>query len=164
MAQRATLFAHPVQIVWRRVPAGRERVIRTQPARSSDIGAGLVAYLAPTLPISLQPWWAAPSQVSPVSPAETSPCSERSSVEPARTIVTRGEALTTLRRVSVQVPDGVAPVGFHPCPNQRMIRLAPNSVLSVAMSADGPSMVPTGAWPLTKVTATLATMSWPNSR
>ena len=41
--------------------------------------------------------------------------------------------------------------------NQRWIRLVPNSTLSAALAADGPSRSPTGAAPLKKVTLTRAT-------
>ena len=49
-------------------------------------------------------------------------------------------------------------------PNQRWMRERPNSTLSAAFSREAATIDPWGASPLTKVTSTLATSSWPNSR
>ncbi len=52
----------------------------------------------------------------------------------------------------------------HSRPNQRLIRLAPNSALAAASPEEASSKVPVGACPLTNVTSTFATWPWPTSR
>ena len=52
----------------------------------------------------------------------------------------------------------------HDRPNQRWMRLDPNSSLWAANSCEGPWNWPTGAWPVENVTSTRATRSRPNSR
>ena len=47
---------------------------------------------------------------------------------------------------------------------RRRMRLVPNSDFSAASAGDGPSRAPRGISPLTNVTSTFATCSWPNSR
>lgn len=42
-------------------------------------------------------------------------------------------------------------------PNQRWMRLVPNSALATVRASDGPSYSPTGGWPGAKVTSTRAT-------
>src|SRR6185437_184620 len=63
---------------------------------------------------------------------------------------------------AAKAPSGGAPA-YQSRPNQRLIRLDPNSALSAARAADGPMSSP-DRWSPKKVTSTMATWPAPNSR